>query len=57
MWITELVLLSEDAENLYVNVGVEKEVPNGGVVHYSFARVGLNDAKLELLAPLKDIRF
>jgi hypothetical protein len=34
LWIPELVFLSEDARMLYVNIGVEKSVSGGAVVHY-----------------------
>ncbi len=57
LWMPELISLSEDADTLHVNVGVEKPVPSGAVVHYFRARVNLSDGKLSLLAPLKDIRF
>lgn len=57
LWIPELISLSEDADTLHVNVGVEKPVPSGAVVHYFLARVNLSDGNLSLLAPLKDIRF
>jgi hypothetical protein len=55
-WITELVSLSEDAEQLYVKVGVEKALPNGcGAKHYFFASVRLSECKLTLLAPLMPV--
>ena len=57
IWITELVSLSEDAETLCVNAGVEKAVSNGAVVHYFLSSVNLSDGKLRLLAPLRDVRF
>jgi len=57
MWIVELVLLSDDARKLYVNVGMEEVVSGGGVVDYYLARVDLTDQQLELVCPLKDIRF
>jgi Clp amino terminal domain, pathogenicity island component len=56
MWILELVFLSDDARKLYVNVGIEKAV-SGGVVDYYLASVDLTDQQLELVCPLKDIRF
>jgi hypothetical protein len=57
MWILELVSLSEDAQKLYVNVGIEKVGSGGMVVDYYLARVDLADQQLELVCPLKDIRF
>ena len=44
-------------QTLYANIGIEKAVPNGAVVHYYLARLELADKKLELLCHLKDIRF
>jgi hypothetical protein len=57
MWIMELVFLSDDARKLYINVGIEKAVSGGGVVDYYLAKVDLTDQQLELVCPLKDIRF
>jgi Clp amino terminal domain, pathogenicity island component len=57
MWIRELVFLSEDAQKLYVNVGIEKAVSGGSVVDYYLATVDLTDQQLELVCPLKDTRF
>ena len=57
MWISELISISEDARTLYVNVGIEKEVTGGAAVDYFLATIGLPDQQLELLSPLKDIRY
>ncbi len=38
LWIPELVSLSEDARTLHVNIGVEKIVSGGGIVHYYLAK-------------------
>jgi hypothetical protein len=57
MWVVELISLSEDASTLVVNIGVEKEVSGGGVVNYFLAAIRLNDQQIELLSPLRDIRF
>jgi Clp amino terminal domain, pathogenicity island component len=57
IWIVELVFLSEDAQKLYANVGIEKAVSGGSVVDYYLARVDLADQQLEVVCPLKDIRF
>lgn len=57
LWILELVSLSEDARTLYVNVGVEKIVSGGGIVHYYLAKVDLPAQELTLLSRLQDIRF
>ena len=56
-WIQALISLSDDGQTLYANIGIEKAVPNGAVVHYHLARLELTDKKLELLCHLKDIRF
>lgn len=56
-WILSLVSLSDDAQTLYLKVGIEKAVSGGGVVEYYLARLALLDKKLELLSRLKDIRF
>jgi len=56
-WVQALISLSEDGRTLHANIGIEKAVPNGAVVHYHLARLGLADKKLELLCHLKDIRF
>jgi hypothetical protein len=50
-------LLSDDAHKLYLNVGIENAVSGGGRVDYYLARVDLADQQLELVCPLKDIRF
>jgi len=57
LWITELVSLSEDARTLYINIGVEKIVSGGGIVHYYLAKVDLPDQEVTLLSRLLDIRF
>jgi len=57
MWISELISISEDAGTLYVNVAIEKEVTGGTIVNYFLATIGLPDQQLELLSPLKDIRY
>ena len=57
MWISELISMSEDARKLYVNVGIEKEVTGGTVVNYFLAIIHLPGQQLELLSPLKDIRY
>ncbi len=56
-WIKSLVSLSDDGQSLYVIVGVEKAVPDGAVVHYFLASLGLADKKLTLLCQLQDIYF
>jgi hypothetical protein len=33
-WISSLISLSDDGQTLYVNVGIEKAVSGGGVVHW-----------------------
>jgi hypothetical protein len=55
--IRELVSLSEDARTLYVNIGVEKIVSDGGAVHYYLAKVDFGDQQVSLLSRLLDIRF
>ncbi len=57
LWIVELVSLSEDARRIYVNIGIEKVVSGGGVVHYYLARVDLADQEVKLLSRLMDTRF
>jgi len=57
LWITELVSLSEDARTLYINIGVEKIVSGGGIIHYYLAKVDLPDQIVTLLSRLLDIRF
>jgi hypothetical protein len=42
-WIAELISLSEDAQTLCVNIGVEKIVSGGGIMHYDLAKVELRD--------------
>lgn len=56
-WILSLVSLSDDAQTLYLKVGIEKSVSGGGVVEYYLASLALLDKKLELLSRLKDIRL
>ena len=56
-WILTLVSLSEDGETLYLKIGIEKSVSEGGVVHYYLASLTLGDKRLKLLSVLKDIRF
>jgi hypothetical protein len=57
LWIQALISLSDDGQTLHANIGIEKAVPNGTVVCYHLARLGLADEKLELLCHLKDVRF
>lgn len=56
-WISTLISLSDDGQTLWVNVGIERAIPGGAVVHYYLASLTLADNKLELLSHLKDIRF
>lgn len=57
-WILELVLLSDDARTLHVNVGIDKQLPGGSsVAEYHLASLDLVEKKLELLSPLKDVLF
>lgn len=57
LWITELVSLSEDARTLYIDIGVEKIVSGGGIVHYYLAKMDLPEQEVTLLSRLLDIRF
>ena len=57
LWIPELVSVSEDTRTLYVNIGVEKIVSSGGIVHYYLAKVDLADQQVTLLSRLLDTRF
>ena len=57
LWIPELVSLSENARTLYVNIGVEKIVSGGSIVHYHLAKVDLPDQQVTLLSRLLDNRF
>ena len=57
LWIPGLVSLSEDARTLHVNIGVEKIVSGGGIVHYYLAKVDLLDQQVTLLSRLLDTRF
>jgi Clp amino terminal domain, pathogenicity island component len=56
LWIAELISLSEDAQTLCVNIGVEKSV-SGGTMHYYLAKVELRDQQVSLLSRLLDTRF
>jgi hypothetical protein len=53
----ELVSLSDDAQKLYLNIGMESKIPSGCVVYYYLASLDLGSKKLELLSPLKGNRF
>lgn len=33
-WISSLIALSDNGQTLYVNVGIEKALSSGGVVHW-----------------------
>jgi hypothetical protein len=57
LWIAELISLSEDAQTLCVNVGVEKIVSGGGIMHYYLAKLELRDQQVSLLSRLLDTRF
>ena len=57
LWISELISLSGDARTLYVNIGVEKTVSGGGIVHYYLAKVDFADQQVTLLSQLLDTRF
>jgi len=57
LWIAELISLSEDAQTLCVNIGVEKTVSGGGIMHYYLAKVELRDQQVGLLSRLLDTRF
>jgi hypothetical protein len=57
LWISEVISLSEDAQTICVNIGVEKTVSGGGIVHYYLANVDLRDQQVSLLSRLLDIRF
>jgi len=56
-WILELVSLSDDGKTVYANAGIEKAVPGGARIHYYLACLRLVEKSVELLSPLKDIRF
>jgi hypothetical protein len=56
-WIQALISLSDDGQRLYVNVGVEKMLPDGCVVDYYLASFDLAGNNLKLLCQLQDIRF
>jgi hypothetical protein len=49
--------LSEDARALYIDIGVEKIVSGGGIVHYYLAKMDLPEQEVTLLSRLLDIRF
>jgi hypothetical protein len=55
--IVELVSMSEDAGTVYVNIGIERVVSGGGIVHYYLARINLADQEVKLLSRLMDSRF
>jgi hypothetical protein len=57
LWIPELLSLSDDARTLCVNIGVEKIVSGGGIIHSYLAKVDLRDQQVSLLSRLLDIRF
>ncbi len=57
LWIAELISLSEDAQTLCVNIGVEKIVSGGAIMHYYLAKVDLRDQQVSLLSRLLDTRF
>lgn len=56
-WILTPVSLSDDAQKVYLKIGIEKPASGGGVVEYYLASLAVSDKKLELLSQLKDIRF
>jgi hypothetical protein len=55
--IVELVSVSEDAGTVYVNIGIERVVSGGGIVHYYLASIDLSDQEVKLLSRLMDSRF
>jgi hypothetical protein len=57
LWIAELVSLSEDAQTVCVNIGVEKTVSGGVIMHYYLAKVDLRDQEVSLLSRLLDTAF
>lgn len=56
-WVLTLVSLSDDAQTLYLKVGIERPGSGSGAVEYYLASLALLDKKLKLLSQLKDIRF
>jgi hypothetical protein len=52
-----LVSLSDDAQTLYLKIGIEKPTSEGGRIEYYLASLRLADKKIELLSQLKNIRF
>lgn len=56
-WILSLVSLSDDAQTLYLKIGIEKPTSEGGRIEYYVASLRLADKKIELLSQLKNIRF
>jgi Clp amino terminal domain, pathogenicity island component len=55
-WVLALVSLSDDAQTLYLKIGVQP-LSKGGAVDYFLASLELADKKLQLLSRLRDIRF
>jgi hypothetical protein len=53
-WVAALVFLSDDGQNLYLNIGIEKPSRSGSVVNYHLARLNMADKTLELVSPLRD---
>jgi hypothetical protein len=53
-WVSALVFLSDDGQNLYLNIGIEKPSRSGSVVNYHLARLNMADKTLELVSPLRD---
>ena len=56
-WVLSLVSLSDDAQTLYLKIGIEKPTSEGGRIEYYLASLRLADKKIELLSQLKNIRF
>ncbi len=56
-WILTLVSLSDDAQTLYLKVGIEKPASGSGIVEYYLASLALFDNNLELLSQMQDVRF
>jgi hypothetical protein len=56
-WILELISLSDDGRKIYVNAGIERAVPGGAQAHYYLACLDVAEKSLQLLSPLKDLRF
>jgi hypothetical protein len=57
LWIADLISLSEDAQTLRVNIGVETTVSGGGIMQYYLASVDLRDQQVSLLSRLLDTHF